>query len=77
MLYVLRSNIQGLGDTVLPMVSGFAEFVARVAAALALPLIVGQSGIFYAEILAWFGADVVLVWAMIKHLKNLKRLERA
>ena len=76
-LYVLRSNIQGLGDTVLPMVSGFAEFVARVAAALALPLIVGQSGIFYAEILAWFGADVVLVWAMIKHLKNLKRLERA
>ena len=76
-LYILRSNIQGLGDTVLPMVSGFAEFVARVAAALALPALVGQSGIFYAEILAWVSADIVLVWAMIKHLKKLRRLEKA
>lgn len=76
-LYVLRSNIQGLGDTVLPMISGFAEFVARVAAALALPLIIGQNGIFYAEILAWIGADVVLVWAMFKHLKKLRKLEKA
>ena len=75
-LYILRSNIQGLGDTVLPMVSGFAEFAMRVVAALALPLLVGQTGIFYAEILAWIGADVVLVWAMLKHLKNLRRLER-
>ena len=76
-LYILRSNIQGLGDTVLPRVSGFAEFVARVAAALALPALVGQSGIFYAEILAWVSADIVLVWAMIKHLKKLRRLEKA
>ena len=75
-LYILRSNIQGLGDTVLPMVSGFAEFGMRVVAALVLPLLVGQTGIFYAEILAWIGADVVLVWAMLKHLKNLRRLER-
>lgn len=75
-LYVLRSNIQGLGDTVLPMVSGFAEFAMRVAAALVLPALVGQTGIFYAEILAWIGADVVLVWAMLKHLKNLKKLEK-
>lgn len=75
-LYVLRSNIQGLGDTVLPMVSGFAEFAMRVVAALALPLLVGQSGIFYAEILAWIGADVVLAWAMLKHLKKLRKLEK-
>lgn len=75
-LYVLRSNIQGLGDTVLPMVSGFAEFSMRVVAALLLPLIIGQTGIFYAEILAWIGADVVLVWSMLVHLKKLKTLEK-
>lgn len=48
-LYVYRSALQGLGDTVLPMVSGGAEFVMRVSAALLLPKLVGENGIFYAE----------------------------
>ena len=43
------------------MVSGFAEFFMRTGAALLLPLAVGESGIFYAEILAWLGADLILV----------------
>ena len=60
-LHVVRSCIQGLGNTVLPMVSGFAEFFMRTGAALLLPLAVGESGIFYAEILAWLGADLILV----------------
>lgn len=60
-LHVVRSVIQGMGNTVLPMVSGLAEFVMRTGAALILPKIVGDTGIFYAEILAWIGADVVLV----------------
>lgn len=76
-LYILRSNIQGLGDTVLPMVSGVAEFAMRVVAALVLPLMMGQNGIFYAEILAWLGADVVLLCATFKHMKKLRRLENA
>ena len=60
-LHVVRSCIQGLGNTVLPMVSGFAEFFMRTGAALLLPLAIGESGIFYAEILAWLGADLILV----------------
>ncbi len=60
-LHVTRSCIQGLGNTVLPMVSGFAEFVMRTGTALLLPLVMGENGIFYAEILAWLGADLVLV----------------
>lgn len=60
-LYVVRSVIQGMGNTVLPMVSGIAEFVMRTGAALILPRIVGETGIFYAEILAWIGADIVLI----------------
>lgn len=60
-LHVVRSVIQGMGNTVLPMVSGIAEFVMRTGAAWILPGIVGETGIFYAEILAWMGADVVLV----------------
>ena len=60
-LHVTRASIQGLGNTLLPMVSGIAEFIMRTGAALLLPLFIGESGIFYAEISAWLGADIVLV----------------
>lgn len=60
-LHITRSCIQGLGNTVLPMLSGFAEFAMRTGAALLLPLILGENGIFYAEILAWLGADLILI----------------
>lgn len=60
-LHITRSCIQGLGNTVLPMVSGFAEFIMRTGSALLLPLAFGARGIFFAEILAWLGADLVLV----------------
>lgn len=72
-LYTVRSTLQGIGDTLMPMVSGFAEFLMRVGAALLLPLVMGQDGIFYAEILAWAGAVVVLVSAYIYHVNKWKK----
>ena len=60
-LHVCRSSIQGMGNTVLPMASGIAEFVMRTGAVLTLPAVLGQTGVFLAEVLAWTGADVVLV----------------
>ena len=59
-LHVLRSAIQGMGNTALPMVSGVVEFLMRTATALYLPLLAGEAGIFFAEPAAWLGADVVL-----------------
>ena len=59
-LYVYRSALQGLGDTMIPMLSGVVEFFIRVGIALLLPKIMGQNGIFYAEIAAWTGAAVLL-----------------
>lgn len=60
-LHVTRSAIQGTGNTLLPMLSGIAEFVMRTVTAIFLPLAAGESGIFYAEILAWAGADAILI----------------
>lgn len=60
-LHVTRSAIQGMGNTVLPMLSGVAEFIMRTASALLLPRLLGGNGIFYAEIMAWTGADVILI----------------
>ena len=75
LLHVLRSAIQGMGNTVLPMLSGVAEFIMRTLSALLLPLIVGQTGIFYAEILAWLGADVILVTSYIVKIRGYRGLE--
>ncbi|MGF0034479.1 MATE family efflux transporter [Bariatricus sp. SGI.154] len=71
-LHVTRSCIQGLGNTVLPMVSGFAEFVMRTGSALLLPLLMGENGIFYAEILAWSGADLILIPSYFYVMNKIK-----
>lgn len=60
-LHVTRSVIQGMGNTVLPMASGIAEFFMRAVTAILLPRLIGETGIFYAEIMAWTGAVIILV----------------
>ena len=75
-LHVLRSAIQGMGNTVLPMLSGIAEFFMRTMAVLLLPHLVGEVGIFFAEILAWAGADVVLILSYLLKIRDLGRLSQ-
>ena len=69
-LHVSRSALQGMENTVLPMVSGIAEFIMRTGGVLLLPMVMGAEGIFAAEVLAWLGADLILVpgclWMMKK-----------
>lgn len=60
-LHIYRSALQGMGNTVMPMVSGIAEFVMRTGSALLLPGLIGYQGVFWAEALAWIGADFILV----------------
>ena len=60
-LHIYRSALQGMGNTVMPMASGIAEFVMRTASALILPGLIGYPGVFWAEVLAWLGADLILV----------------
>ena len=61
LLHVVRSAVQGMGNTLLPMVSGIAEFIMRTGCVLLLPALLGENGIYIAEIAAWLGADLVLV----------------
>ena len=72
-LHVTRSCVQGVGNTVLPMVSGVSEFVMRTGTALLLPMLMGETGIFYAEVLAWVGADLILVPSYFAVMKKLER----
>lgn len=72
-LYVFRSSLQGMGNTVLPMVSGIAELIMRTSAILVLPKFIGETGVFLAEVLAWAGADVVLIASYIIIIRNLDK----
>lgn len=72
-LHVTRSAVQGMGNTVLPMVSGIAEFVMRTGGVLLLPILLGENGIFVAEVLAWFGADLILIPSYFITFKKISR----
>ncbi|MBR1585184.1 MAG: MATE family efflux transporter [Clostridia bacterium] len=71
LLYVYRSALQGMGDTVTPMLSGVAELIMRVGSALILPSFLGYTGVFLAEPAAWLGAELLL---MITYYRKINRL---
>ncbi len=72
-LHVVRSAIQGMGNTFLPMLSGVAEFIMRTGSAWLIPLVLGERGIFWAEPLAWLGADVVLIISYFVVIREMER----
>ena len=71
-LHVTRSAVQGMGNTVLPMVSGIAEFIMRTGGVLLLPAFIGETGIFIAEVLAWIGADLILIPSYFVTMKKYR-----
>ena len=73
LLFVYRSTLQGLGDTVSPMISGLVELFMRVATALLLPLLIGEWGVYIAEIMAWIGAAILLMSAYYKRMRYLEK----
>ncbi len=60
LLYVYRSALQGMGNTLIPLLSGIVEFVIRVGGAALIGITMWQNGIFLAEVSAWIGAMVLL-----------------
>ena len=55
-LYLLceyRAAIQGMGNSVIPMYSGFLELAMRIATTLLLPLLIGQKALYFTDAAAW------------------------
>ena len=72
-LQAYRSSLQGLGEMTVPTLSGFAEMLMRMGAALVLPVFIGKSGVFFAEGAAWVCAAALnLVWYYIR-IGKIKR----
>ena len=70
-LHIYRSALQGMGDTVVPMVSGVAECLMRVGCAWLLTSMIGARGIYFAEPAAWLGASIILVVAYYYRARRL------
>lgn len=59
-LYILRAALQGMNNTVVPMLSSFAQLIMRLLCAIVLTRFIGSDGIFWGEVSAWILADVIL-----------------
>jgi putative MATE family efflux protein len=75
-LYVAKSSLQGLGNTFLPLMSGVVELAARTAVVFTLPLLIGTEGIFFAEVSAWVGADLVLLPGYFLTVRKIEKLHK-
>lgn len=71
LIYVYRSNLQSIGDSLWSMVSGFTETIARVGMARLVFLWVGKDALFFSEPFAWF---VSWMTVMIPYYFYRKRL---
>lgn len=60
-LYILRGCVQGLGNSVVPMLSSVFQLVMRVFCALCLSKVIGRTAVFWGEIVAWISADILLL----------------
>ncbi len=62
-LYILRAALQGMNNTVVPMLSSFAQLIMRLLCAIVLTRLIGSDGIFWGEVSAWILADIILLVA--------------
>ena len=60
-IYVSRSSLQGIGNAAIPVASGLVELLMRTVMVFLLPVFLGNEGVFFAEVSAWVGADLVLI----------------
>lgn len=72
-LHAYMAALQGLGNTVGPMISGIIEFVLRVAISLIVGFTAFSSGIFIAEVTAWFGAAAYMACIYYRDIKRLDK----
>lgn len=73
LLFVVRNALQGMGFTVVPMMSGFLELVARVVMILALATSLGYTAVAIAETSAWFSAFVLNGVFLFIKLRKLRK----
>lgn len=74
LMNLYKYSIQGLGNTIIPMLAGFLEIGAKMFTLLVFPLFIGNMGVFLMDGMAWC---VSAVFQMIFFYKLLRKTDRA
>lgn len=59
-IFIYRNSVQGMGISMIPMLSGVVELLLRSAAASYLTIDYGYTGVCYASPIAWVGSSIFL-----------------
>ena len=73
LLYVYMSALQGMGNTVAPMWSAAFELTVRLSVAFAVAQIGLRSGIFWAEVGAWYGGAATQALFYFLQMRKVKK----
>ena len=73
LLYVYMSALQGMGNTVAPMLSAVFELVIRISVSIVVAYIGFREGIFIAEVSAWFGGAATQALGYYLQIRKLKK----
>ena len=73
MLYVFMSALQGMGNTVTPMLSAIFELAIRISVALVVAYIGFRNGIFVAETLAWIGGAATQALGYFLQIRKISK----
>lgn len=61
LLCEFRAAIQGMGNALYPMLSGFSELAMRVVACLVFPMLLGREGLYFVDAAAWIPTMLLMV----------------
>jgi Na+-driven multidrug efflux pump len=70
-LYIVRSALQGMGSTISPLISSIAQLIMRVSCALILTIYIGHRGVFWGEVFAWIGANIILITSYFRFINKI------
>ena len=71
-IFIFRNALQGMGRTLIPLTSSFAELMVRSFAAVYLAVKFGYYGIFYAGPIAWISASIIVAAGYFLNIKKIK-----
>lgn len=74
LMIVISNALQGMGDSIVPILSSGTELISRTVVALTLPTILGFTGICLAGPAAWVLSFVILGIIYFRKMKNFNTL---
>ncbi len=70
-IFIYRNALQGMGETLFPLIACIAELAVRSFAAIYLVVKFGYIGIFYSGPIAWISASSVLFFGYLGSIKHI------